>query len=406
MKLLQINTDANWGSHGRIAEDIGLMMIDRGWGSYLAYGRCVNPSKSHLIRIETPLGNNIHAIETRLFDNHGLSSRTSTKKFVKEILELQPDIIHLHNLHGYYLNYEILFEGLKRLGKPIVWTFHDCWPFTGHCAYPVYTNCRKWKSHCCSCDQVHNYPKSLFLDRSDINFRIKKSSFLSVDDLHIVTVSDWLKEETKQSFFEEKEVRRIYNGIDTDVFKPTKCSETYRKYNIPDDKTIVLGVASLWEERKGLSDFVSLFEALPSSFKIVLVGLNKKQAETIPSGIIKIERTNNIDELAELYSAADVYVNPSLAETFGMTTAEALSCGTPSIVYNTTACPELVDGETGRVVEIGNIEGLARAVIELSTKDKAEMSRKCRDRAIALFNKKDRYIEYLSLYKEILHRDI
>lgn len=299
------------------------------------------------------------------------------------------------------MNYKILFNGIKEIGCPVVWTFHDCWPFTGHCTHPVYTECEKWKEKCFKCSQTDYYPKS-FIDRSESNFRKKKEIFLGLQNLHIVTVSDWLKNEVNQSFFKGKDIRRIYNGIDVDIFKPTQRSIIREKYNLTRKNIIILGVASIWDERKGLYDFLKLKELLPANYRIILVGLNKNQASKISSDIYTIERTDNIEELVDLYSEADVFVNPSLAETFGMTTAEALSCGTPAVVYNTTACPELVDDNTGSVVKTGNIEEMANSIIKLSSVNKTDISMRCRERAVSLFSKKDRYQEYLNLYNELI----
>lgn len=400
MKVLQINTDANHGSVGRISEDIGRMLMSKGDVCYIAYGRCVNPSQLILIRIGSTTDVYRHVISSRLFDNQGLLSSRPTKELIGKIREINPDLIHLHCLHGYYLNYKLLFEALRELGKPVVWTFHDCWSFTGHCAYPIYTDCNKWKSFCHHCDQTRFYPKAFF-DRSQKNYEEKRNDFLSVRDLHIVTVSDWLKSETKESFFKKCDIRRIYNGIDTDIFKP-QSEKLREELGLPKNKKVVLGVANVWEERKGLDDIIEIYKLLPSEFKIVLIGLNEKQRKAMPLQIMAIQRTNDIMELAAYYSMADVFVNPSKAETFGMTTAEALSCGTPAVVYNTTACPELLNNSTGRIVELGSIENMAHAIIEICEKGKAYWSENCRKRALALFSKKERYEEYYNLYSELL----
>lgn len=394
MKLLQINSVANIGSTGRIAEQIGQAAMKAGWESYIAYGREAGQSQSHLIKIGSQLDVMWHGVVTRLFDRHGLASKRATKKFVSQIEEIQPDIIHLHNIHGYYLNYEILFEYLSKADIPVVWTFHDCWATTGHCSYFMGVNCYKWIVECSSCPLLDNYPKS-YVDNSIVNFRRKRESFNSVD-IHIVTVSQWLYKIVDHSFLKDKSRQVIYNGIDIDKFKYV----INNKYI--EGKKLLLGVASTWEERKGLSDYCSLSEILPDEYQIVLIGLTSKQIKNLTPRIIGIERTNNVEELVQYYSAADVVMNLSYAETFGLTTVEGFACGTPSIVYDTTASPELITENTGIVVPLGDISAVKDAVVEICRKGKNHYSQFCRERALTHFNKEDKFKEYIELYKKIL----
>ena len=394
MKLLQINSVANIGSTGRIAEQIGQAAMKAGWESYIAYGREAGQSQSHLIKIGSQLDVMWHGVVTRLFDRHGLASKRATKKFVSQIKEIQPDIIHLHNIHGYYLNYEILFEYLSKADIPVVWTFHDCWAMTGHCSYFMGVNCDKWIVECSTCPLLDNYPKS-YVDNSIVNFRRKRESFNSVD-IHIVTVSQWLYKIVDHSFLKDKSRQVIYNGIDIDKFKYV----INNKYI--EGKRLLLGVASTWEERKGLSDYCSLSEILPDEYQIVLIGLTSKQIKNLTPRIIGIERTNNINELVQYYSAADVVMNLSYAETFGLTTVEGFACGTPSIVYDTTASPELITENTGIVVPLGDISAVKDAVVEICRKGKNHYSQFCRERALTHFNKEDKFKEYIELYKKIL----
>lgn len=405
-KLLQINVTANWGSHGRIAEEIGMMAISNGWESYIAYGRYANPSKSHLIKIGNEWDVRIHGIETRLFDRHGLASEKATRTFVNTIECLKPEIIHLHNIHGYYLNYPILFDFLYRYGKPVIWTLHDCWPLTGHCAYPVTKNCEKWMVECRNCPLTKGYPSSYMIDKSKRHYHRKRDCFTSLPDLHIVTVSKWLENIVRNSYLKNYDIRHIYNGIDLSVFRP---KEIYGDKIIDQlslsEKKMILGVANVWDDRKGLLDFYRLREKLDNNYLIILVGLNEKQRKKLPCGIVGMGRANSIHQLAEIYSMADVFVNPSIAETFGMTTAEALSCGTPVIVYNATASPELVDEHTGAVVPVGNIQKMADAIVSLCNSEcYSTISETCRKRAEIMFNKHDRFQEYINLYEEILQK--
>ena len=400
LKLLQINVAANWGSHGRIAEEIGLEAMAQGWESYIAYGRYANPSKSHIVKIGDLFDHCLHGAQSLLLDRHGLASCGPTKKLIREIEQIKPDLIHLHNIHGFYLNYPILFRYLSTVDIPVVWTLHDCWAFTGHCAWPIHGHCDRFQKQCCHCPlQSKGYPKSFLLDRSRSNFKLKKRYFRSLQDLHLVTVSRWLEQQVRLSFMQDMDIRTIYNGLDTEVFRPSGTPPT----SVTDGHPLVLGVCNAWYDWKGLDDMAALRELLPDDYEVMVVGVNEDQMHRLPEGITCIRRTDSVSQLAEIYSQADVFVNPSKVESFGMTTAEALSCGTPSIVYDTSACPEVVDNLTGRVVPLGDVNALAKAVMEIcSLPGREAMRQACRERAIRLFNRQDRYKEYLQLYNEVL----
>ena len=400
LKLLQINVAANWGSHGRIAEEIGLEAMAQGWESYIAYGRYANPSKSHIVKIGDLFDHCLHGAQSLLLDRHGLASCGPTKKLIREIELIKPDLIHLHNIHGFYLNYPILFRYLSTVDIPVVWTLHDCWAFTGHCAWPIHGHCDRFQEQCCHCPlQSKGYPKSFLLDRSRSNFKLKKRYFRSLQDLHLVTVSRWLEQQVRLSFMQDMDIRTIYNGLDTEVFRPSGTPPT----SVTDGHPLVLGVCNAWYDWKGLDDMAALREILPDDYEVMVVGVNEDQMHRLPEGITCIRRTDSVSQLAEIYSQADVFVNPSKVESFGMTTAEALSCGTPSIVYDTSACPEVVDNLTGRVVPLGDVNALAKAVKEIcSLPGREAMRQACRERAIRLFNRQDRYKEYLQLYNEVL----
>lgn len=399
--LLQINIVVNYGSTGRIIEELGHSAIQNGWISYIAYGRNFKPCKTELIRIGSVWSVILHGLKTRMFDKHGLGSKSATIKLIQQIEKIKPDIIHLHNLHGYYLNIEVLFSFLAAKNIPVVWTLHDCWPLTGHCVYFDFIGCEKWKSECNHCPQTKEYPASFVLDRSKQNFHLKKELFTSIKKLTIVPVSKWMGCIVKQSYLSEFPMLIISNGIDIDVFHPLQKSFIREKYNLQ-NKFIILGIASIWSHHKGLNDFIQLNKKLDSSYKIILVGLNKFQMNTLSPNIIGLERTENINDLAALYSSADVFINPSVEETFGLTTVEALACGTPAIVFNATASPELIMPETGFVVEKNDMQGLIDAIKLIKEKGKSSFSSACRDRAIKLYNKKDRHIDYLNLYKSML----
>ena len=396
-RLVEVNTVAGRGSTGTIAEAIARVARESGeWEAWLAYGREPHrePSAANLMRIGSDWDMRWHGLESRLFDNHGLASKGATRRFLRELAKIEPDIVHLHNIHGYYLNYELLFEWLRAWGGPVVWTLHDCWPFTGHCAYYSYAHCMCWQEECDKCPQLRSYPASLFYDRSRQNFEDKQHAFLSCDNVHLVTVSDWLRKETEKSFLSKYEVITIHNGLDTSIFRPKGRPDrgVFRK------EKLVLGVANVWDKRKGLSDFISLRNILSDDYKIVLIGLTEKQIETLPKGIRGITRTDNVDQLVDFYNMADVYVNTSVEETLGMTTAEALACGTPAVVYNSTACPEVVSKDTGYVVSPGDIEGLKSAILRAD----AIKPEDCRERVLTHFNAETQYRKYIELYSSII----
>ena len=397
--LLQINAVANSGSTGKIAEDIGKLAIRNGWRSIIAYGRYANPSTSELIQIgdRRGLGVKEHGLETRMLDNHGLASRIATKKFVKQIEEIKPDIIQLHNIHGYYINYKILFECLSRLDVPIVWTLHDCWAFTGHCAYFDFIGCDKWKSGCYACEAKKTYPTSLLMDRSRRNYEDKKRAFCSVKDMTLVPVSDWLAGLVKESFLGKYPVEVIHNGVDLQAFRPMETKRVKEKYGL-EGKKVLIGVASVWSGRKGLADFVALSKVLSEEYVILLVGLTKEQIEGLPKNIIGIEKTESREELAEMYSAADIVLNLSREETFGMTTVEGFACDTPSIVYNTTASPELISKDNGYIVEAGNISQLKQAIEKIEV-DKANYRNVVRQEAEKKYDKEIVFRKYVTRYE-------
>lgn len=389
MRLLQINVTANWGSTGKIAEEIGKVAIDNGWESWIAYGRGNPTSKSNLIRIGNDFDMKVHAVQSRLFDNHGLASRKVTKKFIERIKEIKPDIIHLHNIHGYYLNYPLLFDYLKEWGGPVVWTQHDMWAITGHCAFWGIEECPKWKTECEHCPRLNTYPKSIWLDKSKYNFNLKQKTFSSLPNLTLVPVSNWLSDLLGQSFLSNIPRKVIYNGVDVSTFKPSGNG----------DGKYVISVASIWEDRKGLSDFYKLRSLLPNDIGIVLVGLSKDQIKNLPNGIDGIERTSSKEKLASLYSSALALVNPTYDDNFPTVNIEALASGTPVITYNTGGSPEAINSETGYVVKRGDVAGLAESIIDICNSDYRIKKTLCRERALELFASDKNYMEYLKLYK-------
>ena len=391
-RLLQIDSCLGVLSTGRITEGIASVAVKDGWECYIAHGaRYVGKSIMKSYQVTSKYGEYLHYAKSVLFDSHGLGSTRATGKLIQLIAdEIKPDIIHLHCIHGYYLNYEILFEYLNKTNIPIVWTFHDCWAFTGHCAHFITHGCNKWKNECDNCPLLLEYPKSL-IDNSANNYIKKKKLFSSNDNLHIVAVSSWMKNLVDSSFLFGKDIRVINNGVDLNRFAPVEHNKTSK---------LVLGVASSWNNAKGLSDFNSIRKSLPGDYEILLVGLTDKQIKSLPNGIMGITRTGSIEQLAELYSRAMVLVNPTYADTFPTVNIEALACGTPVITYNTGGSPEVIDSQTGIVVEQGDVEGIVNA-IKLIHKNPIS-SLKCRERAVQYFNKDERFLDYIHLYEELI----
>lgn len=401
-RLLQIGIEVNSGSTGRIAEELGEMAMDNGWESYISYARGYNPSKSNVVKVGNKFNIYRHVIQTRLLGNHLLASTKATKALIHEIQILNPDIIHLHQIHGYYLNVKVLFEFLAKLKTPIVWTLHDCWSFTGHCSYFSLIDCNKWQERCYNCPQKRGYPKSFFIDRSESNYFLKKDLFNNLDNLTLITISDWLKSLVKQSFFSNQNVITINNGINTRLFRPIANNSDVKQKNKIPDKKIILGVGTTWIRSKGLYDYYLLNEKISDEYVIVLVGVGQQIIKNLPKGIVGIRRTESIDELAALYSMATVVTSLSYQEAFGLTPAEGFACGTPAIVYNATALPELVTPEVGSVITPGDIDGVWSAIQEIGSKDKAYYTEMCRARAIEKYDSQKRYNDYFSLYENLV----
>ncbi len=367
MKYLFINSVAGFGSTGRIAAETCRELMAQGHTCVLAFGReKANCEDIPTVRIGSSLDCRLHGIRSRLMDDHGFGSKAATEKFLRWVREYDPDVIWLHNVHGYYIHIGLLFSYLKESGKKIFWTLHDCWSFTGHCAYFDFVRCDKWKTGCHHCPQKGSYPASLLRDNSQGNFDARKALFTAIPDMTLIVPSHWLEKRVKQSFLKDYPVNVVYNTINQDIFKPTP-SDFRIKHNL-EGKIILLGVASVWDQRKGLQDFIDLSRLLDDSYKIVLIGLSQAQIGSLPENVLGLPRTNSMEELAQAYTAADLFLSPSTEETFGMTAMEARSCGTEAIVYRDTACEEVVDKFGGIAVAWG-AEHLYDAVMKLTKED-------------------------------------
>lgn len=394
--LLQINVSSNWGSTGKIAEQIGLCAQSHGWECYVAFGRSANPSALKNIKVGNMFWTVEHFAENRLLDNEGLASRIPTKRFLKEIDKIHPDVVHLHNIHDHYINYRLLFSYLAKKKIPVVWTQHDLWAITGHCMY-IPDGCVKWNNVCNNCQMV----KRCSLDRSRRNHQLKKRLLATIPSLTIVPVSEWLADNMRQSHLKNRPIEVIHNGIDIKTFSP-QTADVKAKFGIG-SKKIVLGVAAVWDARKGLKDFYALSQMLPKDeYEIVIVGkVDSAEKKFVDGGceITFVDRTENVLELAQLYSDASVFANPTYQDNYPTTNLEAMACGTPVVTYRTGGSPEAVDENTGLVIDQGDVEALKDAVIELSSKDMREA---CRKRAEAIFDKEKCFSTYISLYNKLL----
>lgn len=364
MRILLINAVCGTGSTGKICGAIAQEYEKQGHTAKIAYGRDdVVPEQfqKYAVHIGSDLDVKLHGVYTRLTDRHGFGSKAATKRFLLWAEEYDPDVLWLHNIHGYYINIELLFKWIKsRPNMEVKWTLHDCWAFTGHCSHFSFAGCDKWKSGCHNCPQKGEYPATL-LDNSKWNYNKKKELFVGIPNMMVIVPSRWLADLVKESFLKEYPVEVRYNTINTEIFKPT-TSDFRERYDMQ-GKKIILGVASTWTDRKGLPDFVKLAGMLDDSYRIVLVGLTADQAKQMPTNIIAIPRTNSQQELAQIYTAADVHLVPSKEETFGMTILEADRCGTRSVVLKGTACEEvalLVHG----VAVADDVEEMVKAVMQ------------------------------------------
>lgn len=396
MKILEIN-QVNFGSTGHIMLQIADLATKKGHEVICSfYARRNKDKDKNCIYIGNKVSHNIHKKLYRKTGNNGCYSKISTWNFLRKVKKFDPDLIHIHNLHNCYINLPMLFDYIKKNNKKVVWTLHDCWSFTGQCPYFTAVGCEKWKTGCHDCEQINRYP-SCSVDRTDKMWKRKKEWFTGVQNLTIVTPSQWLADLAKQSFLKDYPVKVINNGIDLGVFKPTE-SDFRTKHNL-EDKKIILGVASVWEVRKGLDVFIELSKRLDDRYKIVLVGTNDEVDKKLPEGIISIHRTSNQKELAELYTAADVFFIPTREDNFPTVNMESLACGTPVLTFNTGGSPEMVDEATGVVLMNEDIASVEQAVISMCESGKYSKEA-CTERA-KQYDSGLKYNEYLSLFENI-----
>lgn len=385
MKVVQINSVCGIGSTGGITIQLSRTMTENNIENYILY--TYNRYDYHLgIRYSNTHKIKYNALLSRVFGNYGFNSKSATRKLIEHLNEIKPDIVHIHNIHGHDLHLGMLFNYLKKTGVRVIFTLHDCWLFTGYCVHFDGIGCDKWKTQCKNCPQRKQY--SWFFDRSAWLYSKKKELFTALDDMTIVSPSRWLAELTEHSFLNKYPIKVIYNGIDLDVFKPVE-SDFREKHGLT-DKKIVLGIP------KGkLGGFIELSKLLDDEYKLVLVGLKDKDFETLPDNVIGLGYQPH-SELAKIFTACDVYVNTTLEDTFPTVNLEALACGTPVVTFNTGGSPEAIDENTGIAVKKGDINAVYEAVKEIC--NGPDRSEACIERANRLYNKHDRFKEYIDLY--------
>lgn len=393
MRVLQINSVCS-GSTGRIAAGIARVLKEQGHECLILYGRGSPAQDVACERIESKAAFYWHVLYARLSDRQGFASTRATRRMIRRIKAYQPDVIHLQNIHGYYLDWRVLFGYLKKADIPVVWTLHDCNAFTGHCAHFDLAGCERWLAHCGRCPLKKEYPQSLILDQSERNFYEKRALTQGVERMIVVTPSCWLADLAKRSYLGGYEIVTIHNGVDLSDFQPIE-SDIRARFDIG-NKKLVLGVSIYWEPRKGLRTFYDLAERLDGEAVVALVGLSKKQMATVPKGIVAAMRTESVRELAQWYSAADAFVNPTLEDTFPSTQIEALACGSPVVCYETGGCPESLDDSCGIVVPKGDFPALADAVLRTGGLKRENCLRRAKQ-----FDQRDRFGDYIALYARL-----
>lgn len=395
-RVLFINSVCGDGSTGRIVTELYRYLENVGYDCLIAYGRKNALEEFKTIKIGCQFSVYLHGILSRITDRHGFYSIIATKRFLRKVDKYKPDIVHLHNIHGYYINIKLLFKYLSKNSIPIIWTLHDCWAFTGHCAAFDAVDCNKWRTLCMECPQKRIYPASVLMDASKRNYLQKKELFTMLNSLTIVVPSEWLRGMVKKSFLAQYDIKVIQNGIDLNVFRPID-NDIKMKYHI-EDKTVILGVANSWTPNKGLNHFQYLAAQLSDSYQIILVGLTDNQIAKLPSQILGFKKTQSVEELVKFYSAADLFFNASIEETMGMVTVEALACGTPVMAFDRTAIPETFDESCGILLDSDTEQDVFAAVVSGKWRDISPAA--CREYA-KRFSKLNKYKEYQELFDSV-----
>ena len=391
MKVLFLNAVCGTGSTGRLVMDLSEALQAQGHETLLVYGVGTAPAAENIWKMNHAPGYYWHNALSRLTDHTGCYSTPQTRRLIQKIQDFRPDVVHLHNLHGYYVNYPLLMDFLAKADIPTVLTLHDCWTFTGHCAYFDRADCGQWRSRCGRCPQLRAYPVCYTRGDPGGNFDRKQAAFTAPEKLCIAAPSAWLAGLAGQSFLRKYPIRVIPNGIDTALFRPTP-SDFREKHDLL-GKTVILGAASVWDERKGLADFPALSQLLGDQYQIVLAGLSQKQLRSLPPHILGLPKLEDPRELAKLYTAADIFANPTYEDNFPTVNLEAQACGTPVVTYAVGGSPETLVPGSGRAVAPGDIGGMARAIREGLSPPGTNVPG--RDRCCQ---------RYLALYRELARR--
>ncbi|MBQ9228220.1 MAG: glycosyltransferase [Eubacterium sp.] len=403
MKVFFINVVCGVGSTGRMCTEIAEALTGEGNAVEIAYGRGGVPAdyRGTIYRVGNVGTLAANLIRSRLFDAEGFGNRRAAEKLVAEIKRFAPDVIHLHNLHGYYLNVQVLFDYLKEFQGAVIWTLHDCWAFTGHCAHYDALGCQQWQLHCRECPALREYPACLLSGRVDRNYTEKQRCFLGVPGMTLATPSYWLQEQVAQSFLSGYDCQVIQNGIDHRKFyRDQSETATLRRQYHCEQKYLLLAVAYQWEANKGLEDYIRLAAQLPDRYQLVLVGTDSAVAAKLPKNMIAVPRTENIAQLRAWYNAADLFVNFTYNETFSLVNIEALACGTPVLTYHTGGSPECIDSTCGADVEKGNVSLALKEIMRIC-EERPFSPESCMKRA-ALFRSSRQVKAYIALYQQAL----
>ena len=390
MKIVQLNITCGVGSTGKICLAVSKLLNEKGVENYILYSE-EDSDYEYGVKYADTFSIKLEALKSGVFGNYGFNSKVLTKKLISKLDEINPDIVHLHNLHGHGCNLKMLFSYFKEKNIKLYWTFHDCWAFTGYCPHFDMIGCDKWQTQCDKCPQKGAY--SFFFDKSAELFSKKKELFSGLD-LTIITPSEWLSGLVKKSFLGNYEVKVINNGIDLDIFQPRQSS--FREKHGIKDEFLILGVAFNWDERKGIDVFAHLASTLPKDCRLVLVGTNEITRKLLPENVITIDRTENQQELAEIYSACDLFVNTTREDTFPTVNIESLACGTPVLTFDTGGSKEIIDNTCGMAVEKNNIEELTKAL--LSIKESKPFTKAACVKRSAEFKKDQKFKEYAEIY--------
>lgn len=401
MKILQINAVYGCLSTGTNVQELNQAFRAKGHTCIAAFaaGKVKNPEQEY--KIGTTVGQKIHALLSRVTGLQGYFSSHATKKLLQFMDEFQPDVVLLNNLHANYIHLPMLLKYLAKKDIATVAVLHDCWFYTGKCCYYSASGCEKWKTRCGKCPAKRQYNKSWFFDFSRKMHKDREKLFSAIPRLGVVAVSDWLLTQALQSpvFVNAKQITRIHNWIDSMVFTPTDITEHREALNLA-DKKILLSVAAMWEKRKGLDELSWIAGQLEEDEQMIIIGRLEKK-DSLPSNVIYIPQTQSKEELIRYYSMADVFLQPSVEETFGKVTAEALSCGTPVVCYDSTANPELVGEGCGEIVPVKDKESMLRQVRKILQSGKKQYTGTCRAFAEERFDTQRIFSEYLQTFEAL-----